>query len=92
MADDSSRKVGGSAGNRGLGRKKGVPNRTTATAKSAIELAAEKLGGGERLFAWAQEDPDNEKAFWTSIYPRLLPLKHEGGGPGGAILFQTVYE
>jgi hypothetical protein len=32
----------------------------------------------DRLTAWAQENPDNEKAFWVSIYPKLLPLQVAG--------------
>ena len=69
--------------NRGRGRPKGSPNRTTASAKEAIAQAAEMLGGSERLYAWAQEAPENEKAFWATIYPKLLPLQVSGenGGP-----------
>ena len=66
------------------GRKKGTPNKTTQTAKDAIALAAEALGGADRLVAWAQEDPLNERAFWTSIYPKLLPMQVTGEG-GGAV-------
>lgn len=67
----------------GPGRPKGVPNKTTKTAKDAIAAAAEALGGAERLTAWAQEDPANERVFWGTIYPKLLPLQvtGEGGGP-----------
>lgn len=65
-------------GGAGPGRPKGIPNRTTTAAKEAIALAAEKLGGPERLVEWAQEDPINERAFWTSIYPKLLPLQVTG--------------
>lgn len=25
------------------------------------------------MITWAQMDPDNESAFWTTIYPKLLP-------------------
>lgn len=65
------------------GKPKGALSKTTRTAKEAIALAADKLGGAERLVAWAQEDPLNERAFWSSIYPKLLPLQvtGEGGGP-----------
>lgn len=65
------------------GKPKGAISKTTRTAKEAIALAAEGLGGADRLVAWAQEDPLNERAFWSSIYPRLLPLQvtGEGGGP-----------
>lgn len=67
------------------GRPKGVPNKTTQAAKDAIAQAATELGGAARLVEWAKEDPQNEKAFWTAIYPKLLPLQvtGEGGGPVG---------
>lgn len=67
----------------GMGRKKGSLNKTTRAAKEAIELAAESLGGSERLATWAKEDPANERVFWGTIYPKLLPLQvtGEGGGP-----------
>lgn len=62
----------------GMGRPKGSPNKTTQTAKDAIALAAERLGGAARLVEWAQEDPANEKVFWGTIYPKLLPLQVTG--------------
>ncbi len=64
--------------NAGKGRKKGSVNKTTATAKEAIALAAEGLGGTKRLQAWAKEDPLNERVFWGTIYPKLLPLQVAG--------------
>lgn len=66
------------------GKPKGAVSKTTKTAKEAIALAAEGLGGADRLIAWAQEDPQNERAFWASIYPKLLPLQI-GGDPGNPI-------
>jgi len=60
------------------GKPKGALSKTTRTAKEAIALAAEGLGGTDRLIAWAQEDPLNERAFWASIYPKLLPLQVSG--------------
>ena len=71
------------------GRPKGSPNKTTAIAKDAIASAAEGLGGAQRLIDWAKEDPKNEAAFWTSIYPKLLPLQVSGEG-GGAIILQLT--
>jgi hypothetical protein len=65
-------------GTPGPGRPKGVPNKATTAAKEAIALAAEGLGGTERLIAWAQEDPQNERAFWSSIYPKLIPVTLAG--------------
>lgn len=58
----------------GKGRPKGALNKTTALAKDAIAFAANALGGPERLVSWAQEDPKNESVFWTTIYPKLIPL------------------
>lgn len=72
------------------GRPKGVPNKLTQTAKDAIAKAAEELGGADRLVAWAQEDPLNERAFWTSIYPKLLPLQVTGPGENGEHLIQRI--
>lgn len=71
------------APNGGKGRPKGAINKTTKAAKDAIAQAAEALGGADRLTAWAKEDPANERVFWGTIYPKLLPLQvtGEGGGP-----------
>lgn len=76
-------KVGKNTGNAGKGRPKGSPNKTTQIAKDAIAQAADKLGGTTRLVEWAKEDAKNEAAFWTTIYPKLLPLQVTGedGGP-----------
>jgi len=60
------------------GRKKGTPNKITGLAKDAIATAADGLGGADRLMAWAKEDPANEKAFWTTIYPKLVPVQVDG--------------
>ena len=59
----------------GRGRPKGSLNKTTQIAKDAIAYAAEGIGGADRLVDWAKEDPKNEAAFWTTIYPKLLPLQ-----------------
>jgi hypothetical protein len=78
----------------GAGRPKGSINKTTAAAKSVIEEAAEKLGGAGRLLAWAKEAPENERAFWATIYPKLLPLQVHGPGADGehTLVFKTIYE
>jgi hypothetical protein len=60
------------------GKPKGAVNKTTKTAKEAIALAAEGLGGVDRLIAWAQEDPQNERTFWGTIYPKLIPVQVAG--------------
>jgi len=71
------------------GKPKGAKSHTTRTALEAIALAAEGLGGAARLQAWAKEDKDNEKAFWTTIYPKLLPLQVSGVG-GGSLVVQLA--
>lgn len=76
-------------GKAGPGRPKGSSNKTTTIAKDAIAQAAEGLGGTERLIAWAKEDSKNEAAFWTTIYPKLLPLQVTGEG-GGPIRFEDA--
>ena len=65
--------------NDGKGRPKGALNKTTQSAKEAIAIAAERLGGADRLVEWAQSDPSNERVFWGTIYPKLLPLQVSGG-------------
>lgn len=63
---------------KGRGRPKGSPNKVNAEAKAVIAQAAEALGGAERLLAWAKLDPANERAFWTTIYPKLVALTVAG--------------
>jgi hypothetical protein len=65
------------------GKPKGAINKNTKLAKDAIALAAEGLGGTERLIEWAKEDPLNERAFWTTIYTKLLPLQVQAAVSGG---------
>jgi hypothetical protein len=79
------------AGRKTGGRTKGTPNKTTLAAKEAISLAAERLGGTDRLVSWAQEDPANERVFWGTIYPKLLPLQ-VAGDPNSPIIHKIEYE
>lgn len=69
---------------KGPGRPKGSPNKINKAAKDAIADAAEALGGSARLVDWVKEDPANEKAFWTTIYPKLVPVTL-GGDPDSPI-------
>jgi hypothetical protein len=47
--------------------------------------AVHEIGGMERLVAWIKEEPQNEFAFWTQMFPRLLPVKVQGSSPRGEI-------
>ena len=67
----------GDGGNR-KGRPPGSPNKLTQSVRDAIAEAAAGLGGHKGLIAWVKKDEKNEAAFWTSIYPRLLPLQLAG--------------
>jgi len=77
-------------GKPGPGRPKGSPNKVTKAAKDAIAEAAEQLGGVNRLVAWAKEDPLNERAFWSTVYPKLLPLQVSGDGGGALEINVTI--
>ena len=76
--------------NMGRGRPKGSQNKTTMAAKEMISQAGERLGGLDRMVNWVKEDPLNERAFWSSIYPKLLPLQVHGGGEQGQHVLQIV--
>jgi hypothetical protein len=73
------------------GRVAGTPNKVTASAKECIEKVAQGLGGPEGMLKWAQSNPDNERVFWGSVYPKLLPKDVELSGPGGKTL-QIVFD
>lgn len=64
------------------GKPKGALNKVTKAAKEAIAEAAERLGGVDRLVDWVKEDPANERVFWGTVYPKLLPLQVTGAGGG----------
>lgn len=81
-------------GKPGPGRPKGSPNKVTKAAKDIIAEAADRLGGVERLVAWAREDAKNEHAYWAQIFPKLLPLQvsGEGGSAVGIVVFKGLNE
>lgn len=64
--------------NKGKGRPKGSINKVGKEAKDVIAAVANGLGGADQMLVWAKAAPENEKAFWTSIYPKLLPLTIAG--------------
>jgi hypothetical protein len=94
MTTDDNKQVASTVKRRppaaGRGRVKGTPNKVTQAAKDAIAMAAEGLGGAYRLEEWAKEDPANEKAFWTAIYPKLLPLQVHGAGENGEHVIKSI--
>lgn len=83
---------GGNLTRKGAGRPKGSVNKVGAAAKAVIEKAAEELGGADRLVKWAKEAPENERAFWATIYPKLLPLQVNGSGDDGEFVMRFKFE
>jgi hypothetical protein len=72
-----ARKVGESAkpaGNRGKGRKKGVPNKATASVKEALSLAFQGTGGVPALQAWAAEHQTEFYKLWAKMLPTDVKL------------------
>lgn len=69
MADEP--KVGASTGNRGKGRVKGVPNKTTGALKDMILQALDQSGGVAYLMEQAALNPT---AFMTLV-GKVLPLQ-----------------
>ena len=75
---------------KGPGRPKGSPNKVNKAAKDAIADAAEALGGSARLVDWVKEDPLNERAFWTTIYPKLVPVTLGGDADNPVNLIHKI--
>ena len=71
---------------KGRGRPAGSLNKTTMAAKEALTYAFEGLGGAQGLVEWAMRDEKNESAFWTTIYPKLLPLQVDAKVEGNIIV------
>jgi hypothetical protein len=61
------------------GRKKGTPNKLTATVRIAVIEAFEKLGGVDYLVRIGTEEP---KTF-VALLSKVLPTQVEGPDDGG---------
>src|SRR5215472_4198517 len=64
----------------GSGRKAGTPNKQTGEIRAVLMQATHEIGGMARLVAWIKESPQNEYAFWTTSFMKLLPVQVEGPG------------
>jgi len=72
----------------GAGRPPLAKNKVPMAAKEMIAEVAAGLGGAGRMLAWVKEDPANEKAFWTAIHPKLLPLQVSGDPDSPLVVVQ----
>jgi hypothetical protein len=66
----------------GSGRKAGVPNKLSATAKQNVIEVFEQLGGVDHMKQWAIDNPNN----FYNIYAKILPTQTEIGGIDGSEL------
>jgi len=66
----------------GSGRKPGVPNKLSATAKQNVIEVFEQLGGVDHMKQWAIDNPNN----FYNIYAKILPTQTEIGGIDGSDL------
>ncbi len=82
LKEQAPRKVGGSAGkgvgNRGLGRKKGVPNRITKTIKEAVEAAFSEVGAEQWLIEQAKANPQGFMSLLSKLIPSELKADISG--------------
>ena len=65
-------------GNRGNGRVKGVPNKTTALLKDAILKAATNAGGPEGLVGYLQTQAVANPGPFMSLLGKVLPMQVVG--------------
>lgn len=73
--------------NAGKGRVKGVPNKSTATMKAAIQSVYEDLqkGSGKphgHFLEWATKEPTE----FYKLASKLIPIQNEHSGPDGSDL------
>jgi len=94
----AERKVGSdrfaaNPGNRGKGRPKGTPNKTTALLKDAILKAATDVGengdGKDGLVGYLRIQAQAQPAAFMSLLGKVLPMQVTGEG-GGAITVQVL--
>lgn len=73
-----SPKVGQAAGNRGKGRVKGVPNKTTAILKDAILQAATAAGGEGGMVGYLTLQATENPGPFLSLLGKVMPLQIAG--------------
>ena len=78
---------GGHGGPRpGAGRKQGVSNHLSRTAKDNISAVFDQIGGSLKMAEWASDNPTE----FYKLYARLLPHELTGAG-GGAFRLELPW-
>ncbi len=62
----------------GVGRTKGVPNKTTRAVKEALVEAFEQLGGIPALVRFGKENPVEFYKLWVKVLPLQVHLDQKG--------------
>ena len=91
--DNDSRIVGQSAaGNRGKGRVKGVPNKSTKAVKEALQEAFEGIGGVDALVEWAKTEQTEFYKLWAKLLPTEVKaqVKNIGDTPIGKVQIEVI--
>lgn len=82
QTSSSQRKVGGSRGNAGKGRRKGVPNKTTALLKDALLKAAENAGGKDGMVGYLTQQAQQNPQSFLPLLGKVLPMQLVGRDDG----------
>jgi hypothetical protein len=69
----------------GIGRKKGIPNKSTAAVKAALIEAFDKSGGVPALVKFAKSNPVDFYKLWAKLLPTEI-----SGPDGGAIAIEQA--
>ena len=80
----------------GIGRKKGVPNKTTALLKEAILRAAEQSGydqrGRDGLIGYLRRVADEDVKAFSGLLGKVLPLQVVGDGGGPVVIQASAHD
>ncbi|MBW5438606.1 hypothetical protein FXB41_28740 [Bradyrhizobium canariense] len=75
--------------NAGKGRKKGIPNKTTALLKDALLLAAAKAGGHGGMVAYLEKQAHANPTAFMALLGKVLPMQVTGeDGDGIRVIIQ----